>query len=747
MKDKDKYAQLLNAVNKSGFPSPSIKESDFKEDIPVGNASVAEAANMVGSISSFLQTLEDAGVDLNAQNILLSTADFSWGNRNPFKVITKDNKSLAILRPNRDAVVPYLKSLLVQQAYQKSEKPLKDELWGSLSSILEQLEQDGKVLRTIKGIENSKDPTAEFIRYFYSSSSFSRALKQAKQWYTVQNQLESLVRSSFDTSTSLTAVSSTDPQVKSFSELIKDGRISMDQMTKVQDELGVSSPIEAVQELNNRLTEGPYFEISFIGAREIIFKQAVRKPLMEFDAINSEYYGESINPVATINGWNIAEYNGSYYVSDRILTTVQDLPDRSFSTINQARGRIAHLVQNEGLSAAGFRNQLKRGRGVVESRKKLSVGDRFVITDVKLDRYQDYPGNKELLKWKHGEFFDKVKSHPLWKKVNQNLVGEGLIMENILDTSEKLETFLALQDKLADIDRYRELYNRNTPRIDTPEKVEYSTNLAGQALQEIVNAKQIVYEIVDKNGIKYRVKRVEQEQEIPVFTKKTASFKSELVTISEYLQNTFGVTTNLVTSKEIADKFKKTIPNAARANAFIYQNQIYINVDKATTADALHEYAHIVMGTIKRGSPELYYGLLSKIEEHPMYALKLNNYNGDRRARTDLNEEVFVDIFGEYCARRMDPWFKDKTVQLDELKEKFKQGTQKMLQTGNDINSESVGRLLHMSINDIMKEFGSTLAEVNPEVFNMDVAHTSRSTSNLISKLLDSGKLIEDCKS
>ena len=69
-----------------------------------------------------------------------------------------------------------------------------------------------------------------------------------------------------------------------------------------------------------------------------------------------------------------------------------------------------------------------------------------------------------------------------------------------------------------------------------------------------------------------------------------------------------------------------------------------------------------------------------------------------------------------------------------------------MLQTGNDINSESVGRLLHMSINDIMKEFGSTLADVNTEMFNMDIAHTSRSTTNLISKLLDSGNLIENCK-
>ena len=69
-----------------------------------------------------------------------------------------------------------------------------------------------------------------------------------------------------------------------------------------------------------------------------------------------------------------------------------------------------------------------------------------------------------------------------------------------------------------------------------------------------------------------------------------------------------------------------------------------------------------------------------------------------------------------------------------------------MLQTGEDINSETVGRLLNMSVNEIMTEFGSTLAERDPSMFDMDVAHESRIASNLIKALKESGKLIENCE-
>lgn len=725
--------------------SPTVEEDSFNNDIPVGNATIAETVNISSNPDMFKRLLTEHGVDLNKQNILLSTAKLSWGNRTPFRTFVKDGKSLTILRPNKESVDTFLMSEIVQQAYLDSED-VKHSLVGTLMATLDVLVNSDirRPQKITKAIKNSADPGLEFIRYFYNSSQFVKALKENGVYYDTKKMLEDLADLS-----ELYAPVYSDWQVKNFAEEVDDGRISVERMNEIQKDLGVEDPITAVQLLNNKIEYGPYFEIKFIGKKEILFKKAKRKPLLEMTVVNSEYYGESVTPVATINGYNIVEYDGKYFISDKIITTVEDLGDRAFNSLNQARGYIEYTVSRDSIALSGYRNQVKQGNTFESRRKDLNVGDRFVVTDVKLGKYGNYPGNKILSSWNYGEFFSKMKEHPLWKHVVNNLAKDGISIENILTTPEKIETFLALQDKLADKERYKELYNRNTPRIDTPEKIEYSTNLAKAALDVIQNAKEAIYEIVSKNGTKYGVERVSKEP-IPVYTKKTASFKQELVVISEYLQNNFGVKTNLLTAREISDQFKSIIPNANRANAFIYNNEIYINIDKATTADALHEYAHIVMGTIKQSKPDLYYGLLDKIEEHPLYSLKLQAYKGDKRARTDLNEEIFVDIFGEYCARRMNPWFNDKTVQLDELKEKFKQGTQKMLQTGDDISGESAGRLLHMSINDIMGEFGSTLSEKDPEAFNMDLAYQSRVVSNLISKLMSSNNpdtnLIENCE-
>ena len=725
--------------------SPTVEEDSFNNDIPVGNATIAETVNISSNPDMFKRLLTEHGVDLNKQNILLSTAKLSWGNRTPFRTFVKDGKSLTILRPNKESVDTFLMSEIVQQAYLNSED-VKHSLVGTLMATLDVLVNSDirRPQKITKAIQNSADPGLEFIRYFYNSSQFIKALKENGVYYDTKKMLEDLVGLS-----KLHAPVYSDLQVKNFAEEVDDGRISVERMNEIQKDLGVEDPITAVQLLNNKIEYGPYFEIKFIGKKEIVFKKAKRKPLVEMTVVNSEYYGESVTPVAAINGYNIVEYDGKYFISDKIVTTVEDLGDRAFNSLNQARGYIEYTVGRDSITLTGYRNQVKQGNTFESRRKDLNVGDRFVVTDVELGKYGNYPGNKILSSWKYGEFFNKMKEHPLWKHVVNNLAKDGISIENILTTPEKIETFLALQDKLADKERYKELYNRNTPRIDTPEKIEYSTNLAKAALDVIQNAKEAIYEIVSKNGTKYGVERVSKES-IPVYTKKTASFKQELLVISEYLQNNFGVKTNLLTAREISDQFKSVIPNVNRANAFIYNNEIYINIDRATTADALHEYAHIVMGTIKQSKPDLYYGLLDKIEEHPLYSLKLQAYKGDKRARTDLNEEIFVDIFGEYCARRMNPWFNDKTVQLDELKEKFKQGTQKMLQTGDDISGESAGRLLHMSINDIMGEFGSTLSEKDPEAFNMDLAYQSRVVSNLISKLMSSNNpdtnLIENCE-
>lgn len=75
--------------------------------------------------------------------------------------------------------------------------------------------------------------------------------------------------------------------------------------------------------------------------------------------VNSEYYGEQVTPIATIGGYNVVEYNGKYFISDKILTTTEDLGSKPFNSLNHARGFIESVLARESIGATSYRNKVK----------------------------------------------------------------------------------------------------------------------------------------------------------------------------------------------------------------------------------------------------------------------------------------------------------------------------------------------------------------------------------------------------
>lgn len=282
----------------------------------------------------------------------------------------------------------------------------------------------------------------------------------------------------------------------------------------------------------------------------------------------------------------------------------------------------------------------------------------------------------------------------------------------------------------------------------TPDKLNYETELITKALNIIENASESVYEVVAAAGDKYNLQKLQMNTNVPVHKKVPRSFKSEMVEIANHLGKNYGIKINVVTARELADSFKGVIPNVGRTNAFIYNGEIYLNVDRATTADSLHEFAHLIMGSIKRTNSDLYYGLVNQVEQLSDYDDKVQAFRniGDSRAVTDLNEEIFVTEFGNYFSKIADTWFEGKETDLDALGELFKAKTQNTFQTSEDIKDEKLGKLLNMSIDDIMSEFGSALVNKDfREGFDMDMASESRVITNLIERMIKSGNLKEDC--
>ena len=264
----------------------------------------------------------------------------------------------------------------------------------------------------------------------------------------------------------------------------------------------------------------------------------------------------------------------------------------------------------------------------------------------------------------------------------------------------------------------------------TQDKLDYELQLMTEALNTIQNATESVYEVTGANGDKYSFRKLESERSVPVHKKVPRSFKSEMVEIANHLSKNYGINVNVVTAREIASKFRGVIPNAGRTN------------------DSLHEFAHLIMGSMKRTNPGLYYGLVEQVESLANYDDKLEAFRmiGDTRAVPDLNEEIFVTEFGNYFARIAEPWFEGKEASLEEMGRIFKEKTQKTFQTSDDIKNEKLGRLLNMSIDNIMSEFGSAL--INNDLaagFDMNLASESRTITNLIQKLIKSGNLKENC--
>ena len=170
----------------------------------------------------------------------------------------------------------------------------------------------------------------------------------------------------------------------------------------------------------------------------------------------------------------------------------------------------------------------------------------------------------------------------------------------------------------------------------------------------------------------------------------------------------------------------------------------------------LHEVQPTVINAVERGEFKLdiLTGLqaLSRSSENqsllvaaseinaivPIMAQLSKRFNPDKLIDSNLRANgVNVDDY---------TWFEGKETDLDALGELFKAKTQNTFQTSEDIKDEKLGKLLNMSIDDIMSEFGSALVNKDfREGFDMDMASESRVITNLIERMIKSGNLKEDC--
>jgi len=152
-------------------------------------------------------------------------------------------------------------------------------------------------------------------------------------------------------------------------------------------------------------------------------------------------------------------------------------------------------------------------------------------------------------------------------------------------------------------------------------------------------------------------------------------------------------------------KFLEVIPNATDVNAFILDGQIYINMDRASLDAPIHEISHILLGSIKFTNPSLYYKIVSSVENLEDYEQRIQEF--PNRARSDVNEEIFVDLFSQYYINQSDLPLDD--LQKEKLEYEIKHNIDSGIFPHTSVTKGNINDIMSSSLLDIMDKFGTCI--------------------------------------
>ena len=116
--------------------------------------------------------------------------------------------------------------------------------------------------------------------------------------------------------------------------------------------------------------------------------------------------------------------------------------------------------------------------------------------------------------------------------------------------------------------------------------------------------------------------------------------------IIDKLQTLYGINIIPITNAELSQDRWASITGTKGVKSFIYNGNIYINTDIATVDSPVHEFLHLLFGSMKYQNRALYDQLVGQAEQFDSYNTISQNY--PNRTKGDVNEEVFVTELAKY---------------------------------------------------------------------------------------------------
>lgn len=183
--------------------------------------------------------------------------------------------------------------------------------------------------------------------------------------------------------------------------------------------------------------------------------------------------------------------------------------------------------------------------------------------------------------------------------------------------------------------------------------------------------------------------------------------------------------------------------SSANAKAFIYNSRIYINTDNASIDSPIHEMMHMFLGSIKHHPmyKGIYVSLMERVAQLPNIDELAVEY--PLHSQSDMLEEILVEEYSKFLTGQVSV-FSDLDV---ETKSEFLfdmiHTIDSILEGDYSVRSLQTN-ILNESLLSLAKKVQSGIVNNSTQQF-IDGAKLSRAVKNVKSKLIEEGKLEQNC--
>lgn len=234
---------------------------------------------------------------------------------------------------------------------------------------------------------------------------------------------------------------------------------------------------------------------------------------------------------------------------------------------------------------------------------------------------------------------------------------------------------------------------------------------------------------------KFRIENIKQSKVLDELTNYSDS-KELIAQLSEFLQEKFNVKINLITNKDLKSFNRSDIYNA---RAFTDGKEVYVNIDKASIAEPLHELLHLVMSTMKATDPDTYYSLVNSVQYHESFEKVAKSYED---INTELLEEAFIQLFSKTFRKNI---LKSGIFNENIFHKAIRNSVKDMFDLEKSLEWEDAYTLMGKPVKTLLEDFGSKLI-MNPEsLIDESSVYMMFEISSKIKQFLEAGNLEQKC--